>query len=366
MILFFICSACILVQILFAVWMLWSGPASGNAGRKEEPNNHPLSIIICARNEAANLRKNLELILQQDHPHFEVVVINDRSDDDTVQVLDSFSAYPNLVTIHIPVGEQPSLPGKKFALSKGVALAKHEHLLLCDADCAPASTAWARLMASPLQKKKEIIAGYGPYERRKGCLNVFIRWETLHTFIQYCMFTRSGMPYMAVGRNLACTKSVLLKAQSHPYWQSMPSGDDDLLIRISANRHNTRILQDPAAFTYSIPKLTFTSWCAQKQRHLSTGKLYRQHIKVLLGVYGLTHGLMWLLFVVLCLMGNAYLVSTMMVLRCLLSWSVWALSARAMQEKSLLLLLPLCDVGWALYNLFLSPYIFFKTKKQWT
>lgn len=366
MILFFICSACILLQILFAVWMLWTGPSSAGPFRKEEQRVLPLSIIICARNEAPQLRKNLESVLQQDHPDFEVIVVNDRSEDDTATVLDSFSAYPNLRCIHIPVTEEAALPGKKFALSKGVAAAKFERLLLCDADCTPATTAWARLMAAPLQDKTEIVAGYGAYERHKGWLNLFIRWETLHTFIQYCSFTRSGMPYMAVGRNLACTKSTLQQAQAQPLWASMPSGDDDLLMRLAANRHNTKIVQDPAAFTCSTPKLSFAAWLAQKQRHLSTGKLYRPHIKLLLSLYGFSHGLMWLLFGLLCLAGKAYLVSTMMLLRCLLCWSMWAASAQAMRENSLVLFLPLCDVGWALYNLILSPYIFFKTKKQWT
>lgn len=366
MTLFFICSACILLQILFAVWMLWAGPSSPGTGGREEQTDRPLSIIVCARNEGSNLRKNLNAILQQDHPHFEVIVVNDRSEDDTVAVLESFSAYPNLVCIHIPATEQASLPGKKFALSKGLAAAKYEQLLLCDADCMPATTAWARLMSAPLHHKTEIVAGYGAYERHKGWLNIFIRWETLHTFIQYCSFARSGMPYMAVGRNLACTKSILQQAQEHPLWASMPSGDDDLLMRIAANRRNTGIVQAPAAFTCSTPKLTFAAWLAQKQRHLSTGKLYRPYIKLLLGLYGFSHGLMWVLFAILCLAGNAYLVSTMMLLRCLLSWSVWATSALAMREKSLLLFLPLCDVGWALYNLVLSPYILFKTKKQWT
>lgn len=365
MILFFTCSACILLQILFAVWMLWAGPSSAGTGRKEEHTGQPLSIIICARNEASKLRENLEAVLQQDHPHFEVIVVNDRSEDDTATVLGSFSAYSNLVVIHISPAEAPGLPGKKFALSKGVAAARHEQLLLCDADCIPASAGWARLMTAPLQEKTEIVAGYGAYERHKGWLNVFIRWETLHTFIQYSSFTRSGMPYMAVGRNLACTKSILLQAQAHPLWASMPSGDDDLLIRIAANRQNTRIVQEPAAFTFSAPKTTFSAWLSQKQRHLSTGKLYRPHIKLLLGLYGLSHGLMWLLFALLCCAGNAYLVSTMMLLRCLLSWSMWAAAAQAMREKNLLFFLPLCDVGWALYNLVLSPYILFKTKKQW-
>ena len=47
----------------------------------------PLSVILCARNEAENLRKILPAILEQDYPQFEVIVINDASTDDTEDIL---------------------------------------------------------------------------------------------------------------------------------------------------------------------------------------------------------------------------------------------------------------------------------------
>lgn len=363
MILFYVFSICIVLQTLFAVWMLWVKPSS-ELKKNKQTAIVPVSIIICAKNEAKNLLENLPFILSQNHPDFEVIVVNDASDDLTETVLNGFSDK-KLKIVHIPVDEERTLPGKKFALSKGIAAAGNEQLLLCDADCKPASNEWASLMTANLILSKEIVAGYGAYEKRKGWLNVFIRWETLHTFLQYSTYAQSGVPYMAVGRNLACTKSVLLKAQSEPIWASMPSGDDDLLIQLMGNRKNVGIVSNSAAFTYSEAKATFREWIMQKQRHLSTGKLYKKHIQLLLGLYGLSHGIMWLLWLALWIGGYGYLISSLMLLRCLLVWSLWAIGAESMKEKNLILWLPLCDIGWAIYNLFLSPYIFFKTKKQW-
>lgn len=358
--------ACILIQTAFAVWMLWTAPSTKNEMEAKDDEYAALSIIICAKNEAKNLQKNLPQILEQSHKNYEVIVVNDASDDDTIEVLENFAAQNNhLKIINIHQNEERNLPGKKFALSKGVAVAKHENVLLCDADCTPASGQWVSLMGKALQHPVEIVAGYGAYGPRKSFLNIFIRWETMHTFLQYSSYARSGLPYMAVGRNLAYKKSLLLEAQTQPLWASMPSGDDDLLIRLKANKHNMAIVANPKTFTISEAKDNFSDWMAQKQRHLSTGKLYKKHIQFLLGIYGASHGLMWLLWLVLWAAGKGYLISSLMILRCLLVWCLWAITAENLKEKKMILFLPFCDIAWAFYNLILSPYIFYKTKKQW-
>lgn len=366
MTLFYIFSICIVVQTCFAVWMLWASPSDQSAA-KTEGSAQALSIIICAHNEAQNLAQNLPLVLQQSHPQFEVIVVNDRSDDDSGAILKELaSKHPQLKLVEIGKEEERLFPGKKMALSRGIAAASQERLLLCDADCSPASKDWATLMSDALQEPIQIVAGYGAYRVAPGWLNTFIRWETVHTFLQYGTYAQSGIPYMAVGRNLACHKSLLLQAQAHPLWSSMPSGDDDLLIRLTAHKKNMRILATPDSFTLSDSKATFGEWLHQKQRHLSTGKLYRRGTQFLLGIYAASHGLMWLLWLLLWIGGLGYLISSLMLLRCMLVWCLWAISAYNLKEKKLILWLPLCDVAWAIYHLILSPYIFFKTKKQWT
>jgi glycosyltransferase involved in cell wall biosynthesis len=364
--LFYVFSICILLQTFFAIWMLWAGGSAKDAARVAEGNAEPLSIIICAHNEAANLAQNLPILLQQSAANYEVIVVNDASEDDSDNILQALSAqYSHLGVVKIGKEEERLLPGKKFALSKGIAAAKNENLLLCDADCMPASERWASLMNNALVGQKEIVAGYGAYAPRKGWLNVFVRWETLHTFLQYSSYAKTGLPYMAVGRNLACKKSVLLQAQADPLWAAMPSGDDDLLIRLMGNKKNVAIVANPSAFTISEAKTSFGEWVHQKQRHVSTGKIYKKHIQLLLGAYGASHGLMWLLWLMLWIGGMGYLISSLMILRCMLVWSLWAIHAENLKEKKLILWLPLCDIGWGIYHLILSPYIFYKTKKQW-
>jgi glycosyltransferase involved in cell wall biosynthesis len=335
----------------------------------------PVSIIICAKNEALNLSRILPVILSQRYSNdagvelYEVIVVNDNSTDNTLQVLSGLSAqFPNLKIVNVGAATAPVLKGKKHALGIGVATATNEWLLLTDADCTPSSPRWLELMVAPLASRKEIVVGYGGYYATPGLLNAFVRWETLHTFIQYSSYILAGRPYMAVGRNLACTKAAFLKAQASPIWNKTPSGDDDLLVTIAGNSENVAIVCDPAAFTFSHTKTTWREWVAQKQRHLSTGKYYRWHTKWSLALYAASHAVSWLLFFVLLCSGTRLVpfIVTYMAFRCAAYWFVWARTARKLGEKNIFYFFPLFDLGWMLYNFAFFPFITWKNKKTWT
>jgi len=337
-----------------------------------------VSVIVCARNEAANLEQNLPSILMQQYPGpFEVIVVDDASTDLTATVLSSFREhYAHLRVVTILPGEQRELKGKKYALGKGVAAAKYEWLLLTDADCLPAGELWLRNMVAPLAAGKEIVAGYGGYNENSGWLNAFVRWESLHTFLQYSTYQLAGIPYMAVGRNMACTRLLFRKAQGHTLWNKLPSGDDDMLVRISATRENMAVVCNPEAFTYSHTKEDLRSWAAQKQRHLSTGKYYRVSVKLLLGLYAVSHAIMWLTYG-LCFISGIdiqlrYFVIGLLIVRCVVYFRIWTFTATQLQETGNFMSypfmagFPLFDVGWMIYNFVFFPYITWKNKLHWT
>lgn len=336
-----------------------------------DKNRKPVSVIICAKNEANNLKNNLPVILAQRYMNeagmymYEVIVVNDASTDTTNEVLALFDKeYAHLKVINL-TNEGRDLPGKKYALRKAVAEAKYDMLLLTDADCKPVGEEWLSHMVAPLHKGKQIVAGYGKFQAENGWLNAFIRWETMHTFLQYSSYAAAGKPYMAVGRNLACTKEALQKAQTAEVWGALPSGDDDLLIRSVANRDNMAIVSHPGSFTISGTITNVGDWIKQKQRHLSTGKYYKPSVIALLGVYASAHALAWLLFFVMLFTAYWQIILGVMAVRSVVYWIIWWYMANSLEEKKIIKWFPLFDIGWMVYNFAFSPYILWKTKRQW-
>ena len=191
----------------------------------------PVSVIICAKNEDHNLPEFLPLILSQDYPDFEVVVVDDCSSDNTPDVLREFEKkYKHLKVITVKEDKKHH-HGKKFAVMVGIKGAKNEHLLFTDGDCKPVDNQWIKkMMRSFTSPNTEIVLGYSKYEKLPGFLNKLIRFDTFHIALQYLSFAKAGSPYMGVGRNLAYKKSLFFKHKGFATHYHIESGDDDLFI----------------------------------------------------------------------------------------------------------------------------------------
>src|SRR5690606_33778770 len=120
--------------------------------------------------------------------------------------------------------------GKKYGLTLGIKAASHEWILLTDADCRPNSRRWIRSMSRYFDEDTQFVLGFSPYRATAGLLNLFIRFETMLTAIQYFSFGWLGNPYMGVGRNLAYRKSKFLEEKGFNNFLHVTGGDDDLFV----------------------------------------------------------------------------------------------------------------------------------------
>lgn len=266
---------------------------------ERKTSNKGISVVICARNEAGNLEKFLPLVLEQDYPEFEVVVVNDCSTDHTEELLSEMKvSHPNLHFTNIPVNEKFT-HGKKLALTIGLKAARYDHVLLTDADCYPAGKMWLQSMAGKLEGEKEIVLGYGKYERRKGLLNSIIRYETAFTALQYFSFALKRKPYMGVGRNLAYRKGLFFENKGFSGHYHIASGDDDLFVNQVARKNNTAVEISTESHTISVPEIKTGAWIRQKRRHVTAGNLYSKGSRFRLGTELVSRILLYTSFILI-------------------------------------------------------------------
>ncbi|UCS95348.1 glycosyltransferase [Echinicola marina] len=259
-----------------------------------QQNQEGVSIIIAARNEEENLKKLIPELFKQNYPLFEVLVVNDRSNDDSRFLLEGLmSDYPRLRTVTVNYTPEHVTP-KKYALTLGIKVAKYDVLLLTDADCCPVSENWISRMTQPIRNENKIFAlGYGGYEKAKGFLNALIQYETWFTAIQYFSFALWKAPFMGVGRNLAYRKHFFMDKKAFKDLWKILGGDDDLYVNKYAGRKNTSVVIHPESITRSIPKKTFKEYYIQKKRHFQTGKYYKTTDKAKIGIYAISHLFFW-------------------------------------------------------------------------
>lgn len=315
---------------------------------KEKSTAHslpPASIIICAKNEDHNLPEFLPMILSQDYPDYEVVVVNDCSWDNTTDVLREFEKkYKHLKVITIK--EDPKHHhGKKFALMVGIKGASNEHLLLTDGDCKVFGNQWLKKMMSRFSGEKEIVLGYSKYENLPGFLNKLIRFDTFNIALQYLSFAMAGKPYMGVGRNLAYKKSLFFSNKGFATHYHIESGDDDLFINEVANKSNTAIKISEESFTVSRVKKDWKGWIEQKRRHLTTWKEYKAGDKFRLGLYPFAQAFFWVFFLALLALQkhqifseyDLFIVLGLFGFKTILQLVIYKLTLNKLKEKDLFL-----------------------------
>ena len=311
------------------------------------PTVKGVSVIVSARNEALNLKPFLQALLEQDYPLFEVIVVNDGSEDDTQDVLDAYMVkYRRLKLTFVPKGARV-ISSKKLALTLAVKAARYDYLLFTDADCRPESKYWVRDMVRGFEanEQTEIVLGYGAYFATKGHVSRLTQYETLTTGLQYMGFARAGRPYMGVGRNLAYRKELFVRNNGFASFAGEKAGDDDLFVNHTATSANTIVVSTPESITWSLPKSSFSAWYQQRKRHLSVSPLYTPKTKFLLALEPICRGLFYALLLVLMVVaawpvkvaiGGIYL------LRLLLQYGVFARGARLLRGERV----PMVSIAW--------------------
>ncbi|HSQ44942.1 MAG TPA: glycosyltransferase [Ginsengibacter sp.] len=364
-ILFLVFCLITLIQVFYYLFF-FARLAFFKSAPKLISQTHPVSVIICSRDEAGNLVKNLPgVLIQQYRTTHEVIVVNDNSFDESKYILEEYQrTYKQLHLIEL-TQEARFIPGKKFPLSIGIKTAKHEIVLLTDADCVPASEFWIEKMQEGFTNGTEIVLGYGALHKKKGFFNKLVRWETLHTALQYLSYAKAGLTYMGVGRNLSYKKTVFFRHKGFSSHNHVPGGDDDLFINKAATKKNTAIVIDKDAFTLSEPPKSWKQWIRQKNRHYTTSKYYKIIHKFLLGLYAFSHFLFYPLFILSLLFYNWEQALIVFGIRFIIQGIILFKVTRKLDEKDLFPLYLILDIWMFFYYLLFSTAIFKKPKGTW-
>lgn len=275
---------------------------------RPEQSATQFTVIIPARNEAANIKACVDSILNQDYPAaaFEIIVIDDFSEDDTAFIVHALSQqYPQLRLLkladHCKEGE--TLAYKKKAIEIAVAQAKGDWILTTDADCIVPSR-WLLLYNAYIHQHQPcFVAAPVMFIKTAGILNQFQVLDFLALQGITAAAVGAGKHSMSNGANLGFEKAAFIAVGGYQGVDHIASGDDMFLMhKMKQTLHKpVGYLFHPDAIVLTAAMDTWKGFIMQRIRWASKARYYDDHsiTMVLTLVYFFN-----LSFICLALMGS--------------------------------------------------------------
>ena len=202
-----------------------------------------VSVVIYAHNGADYLRESLPFFLRQDYPNFEVIVVNEASEDDTdIVVSDLKPRFPNLRLTFVPKDMQ-NVSRRKLALMLGIKAAEKEMIVTTNSNCHPTSLRWLRLLMSGVESDTEVVIGYSHphYRKDEGGGRLWRAYDIVCDSVPYLSAAIGGSPYRGISDNLAYKRGTFFYNKGFAKSVNLHQGDDDVFVHEIARRHNTKV-----------------------------------------------------------------------------------------------------------------------------
>lgn len=268
-----------LIQLYFYLG-IYKKPYSCQKRRKKDnfvPESYPaVSVIIVAKNESMELKKNLPFILNQDYPDFEVIVVNSGSTDESDMVVKSFQQNHSSLYLTFVPAEAEGINSKKLALTLGIKAAKNDILLFTEAYCKPASDQWIKEVAKEFNKGFDIVLGFCKLRiSKKTAMRGFILYDNLIHCLKYLSMALLKRPFMGIGRNLAYRKELFFNAKGFSQVLNVESGEDDLFINKITTSENTGVVISPESMTETDVVSSFKIWRSLKSKYIYAKQFHK-------------------------------------------------------------------------------------------
>ena len=297
----------LVIQLVYH-WLVFSKVAFYKKNRRSKTDDElePVSIVLWTRDSYEYLMELLPLLLKQDYPDFEIVVVNDCSEDGTEDYLKDLERIEPKVKPVLLHQHLNFFNGKKFPLSMGIKSAKNDLLIFTDVNCRPDTDKWLRSVVDCYKRNTEVVIGYCPMMFKKGLLNRIMRFDALQQGLLYLSSALSGHPYRGTGKNLSYRKEAFYRNKGFTSHYTTSVGDDDLFVSQVATKKNTEVLIDADNAVRSIPTHNFNVWMHQKSSRYSTIPQYDMRAKVSQGIFLWSQFLFYASFIALLCLPHAF------------------------------------------------------------
>lgn len=265
------------VLLLIFGWMKSSTPQASQNGQKADDF---VTIVVAVRNEAKNILNLMSALEAQNYPkdHFEVIMVDDRSEDDTLNIIEDFKSTTELILTILRMDSSSTLQKspKKEALEKGISIARGEIILATDGDCWM-NKDWLRSMVRCFSAANvNFVSGPVVIQPDNSFFSKIQALEFSSLIGSSAALINFNYPLMCNGANLAFRKAAFLEIGGYEGVDHHASGDDVYLMQKMHHRFHEAILfnQSKGGLVFTSPQETLKSLIIQRKRWASKWNTY--------------------------------------------------------------------------------------------
>lgn len=246
-----------------------------------------VTVIVPVRNEAAGIGALLSDLARQTYPHYEVIIADDASTDDTRAIVaEAASRAPYPLHLLALTDERTASP-KKRAITQSIVRASGTLIVTTDGDCRVGPDWLAALVQQYRQTGARLLSGPVTFTEARTLTDQLQTVEFASLIGSGAVTMALGWPTMCNGANLCYEKAVFAEVGGFAGVDHLASGDDELLMHKIARRHpqGVRFVSDPAAVVQTVPHRSWSAFYQQRKRWASKWRAYESYGPSVLAVF---------------------------------------------------------------------------------
>lgn len=317
-------------QIVYLVYY------SSVAKHKIENSNElePVSVIVIVGNNAQYIEQGLPMLLEQEYPEFEVIVVNDCGGTEIDMELRKLArAYKNLrfTTIKRDVLFNHS---RKIPLNIGIKAAKYENVIITDVDAQPTNEKWLSCMSQGFTNA-DLVIGYTGMDVEKGLVNKYIRCSRFASSIRFLSAAIAQRPYKGIYNNIGYKKDLYFSHRGYTHLR-MSIGEDDLFVQKVARHSAPQVVVTPRATMRQSYSGGLKWWWNEQKYRTYSFRYYPRSVKVRTFVDLFTRALFF---------KSVFAIATLATLGFIENYYVWIGTALLLVLRELILLLTVSKIA---------------------
>ena len=306
-------SPYLIISIIFSVLYCWLilyfliGWVKLNKDQTKAPSqtrSQPfVSIVIPVRNEAEHIQDCLKAVIAQNYSqrHYEIIVIDDYSTDDTYTLAQEIER-DNLLVLSLAkyFGDAAEkVPNKKKAITIGVKNAKGHLIITTDGDCVMDENWLSTMVAFYQEHHFKFITAPVLLRPARGLLGLFQQIDVINMLGITGGTIANAYPTMCNGANLLYEKKAFLKVDGYKGNTDIPTGDDIFLMQKieMAFPDSIGFVKNIDACVYSKPESTFAGFVAQRVRWTSKSTAFQKRSVTAILMFAYLFNLLILIFI---------------------------------------------------------------------